>query len=111
MKNAIKRYRRNPSCSNKITNLLTKKTETTTQKFEITVNCYPIAGIITLIVIMITALAGSVYSVPREFIIIIIVSIIAVFTIPFLLHIVFLAKMKKLSEQLDESYNYDILQK
>jgi hypothetical protein len=59
---------------------------------------------------MITALAGSVYSVPREFIIII-VSIIAVFTIPFLLHIVFLAKMKKLSEQLDESYNYDILQK
>jgi len=59
--------------------------------------------------IMITALAWSVYSVPREFIII--VSIIAVFTIPFLLHIVFLAKMKKLSEQLDESYNYDILQK
>ena len=82
MKNAIKRYRRNPSCSNKITNLLTKKTETTTQKFEITVNCYPIAGIITLIVIMITALAGSVYSVPREFIIII-VSLITVFAIPF----------------------------
>jgi len=79
-----------------------EKTETATQKFEITVNCYPIGGIITLIVIILT--------VPREFIIII-VSIIAVFTIPFLLHILFLAKMKKLSEQLDESYNYDILQK